>query len=106
MQDNLVEQLMRSRRRWRGIAIAALSSLILVIAGWIFTAAVQWRQVREEFARAEQATQEAQRSVEAEEQAKRKAEEALSRAERALYASRIQMAEKEFADGIEKGKKP
>jgi hypothetical protein len=87
MSEALVVQL----TRWKRIAIAAVIALALAVTGWVLTATMQSRQVREALARAERAEQEAER--------------ARDQAERILYASQIQMAQKEFLDAG-KDKKP
>jgi hypothetical protein len=86
-------------RRWKATALVALAALVLALAGWAATAAVQWRQVRAAQEQAEKAREEADR-------ARREERRARDRAEQALYASRIQLAEKAFADGLRKAEKP
>jgi len=65
---------------------------VLVLGGWAATTGVQFRQARDLRVTAEQARQEA--------------EQARQEAERALYARQIMLAQKAFADGVEKGQKP
>jgi hypothetical protein len=87
-----IDQLRRANRRWRRIALCALSALVLVLGGWAATTGVQLRQARDARVAAEQARQEA--------------EQARQETRRALYASQILLAQKAFADGVEKGQKP
>ncbi len=86
-------------RRWKRIALAALTALAVTIAGWATHAAVQWRQLKAALEQAEQAKQEADKARQEERQAR-------DRAEQALYASQMQMAEKAFAEGLRKAEKP
>jgi hypothetical protein len=86
-------------RRWKKIALVALAALAVTIAGWAMNAAVQWRQLEAALEQAEKAKQEADRARQEERQAR-------DRAERALYASQIQLAQKAFEDGLPKTDKP
>jgi hypothetical protein len=99
MTEPNAEQLLRASRRWRRIALVALTALVLAVAGWSATAVVQWRQMRAAQEQAEKAKEDADRARDAERQAR-------ERAEQALYASQIHLAEKAFADGLQKAEKP
>jgi len=101
----MVEQL----RRWKRIALVALTSLVLVIAGWTYTAVMQARQLREALERVEQIGQEAAQSREEATEAGKELEKAKAHAEMLLYFSRLQAAQNEFldrTDGSERPKKP
>jgi hypothetical protein len=63
----------------------------VTIAGWAATAAIHWREMR---AAQEQAEQEKQKA----DQAREEERQVRDRMERALYASRILLAQKEFAE--------
>jgi hypothetical protein len=85
--------------RWRRIALVALASLVLSLAGWAATAAVQWRQMKAAQEQAEKAKGEADRARQEERRAR-------DRAEQALYVSQMQLAERAFANGLGKAEKP
>jgi type VI protein secretion system component VasK len=78
--DALVEQLQRANRRWRRLALAALALLVLSLAGWAGTAQMGARR----------------RASELQEQLNQLQEDsdaARRRAEQALYAARIHLAQ-------------
>jgi hypothetical protein len=104
--DDLIERLTRDSRRWRRLFVVTLVAFVLAVAGLsalLVAAAGRERAAREE---ADQATREAERLEHNWKEAREEAERAARRAEQYLYASRISLAEKAWAEGRRDGKKP
>jgi hypothetical protein len=97
--EGVLDQLRRSNRRWKRLALASLAMLVLAVAGWMATAVLQMRQAAAARDEAEQARQEAVRLHEAEKAARQQAQQIL-------YFSHIALAEKELAQSGRKGEKP
>src|SRR5262245_62173842 len=75
--DAMLDQLRRSNRRWKRLALASLAVLALAVVGWMATAVVQERQTAAARSEAEVAKREADRVRAAERYAKRQAQQAL-----------------------------
>jgi hypothetical protein len=95
MPEPNIDPVLRALRRWKATALVALAALVLSLAGWVATAAVEWQRTRAAQEQVEQAMREVERLRD-------EGRQAMDRAERALYASQILLAEKAFADGLDK----
>jgi hypothetical protein len=90
--DAVIDRLERARRRWKRLAVGALAALGMVLLSGAAVVSSQRQQIRAEQARAEQAL--------------RDAEAQRNQAQRALYASRIALAEHEWAAAQRQDNRP
>jgi hypothetical protein len=101
--DALIDKLRRANRRWKVFALSTLAALVLAIIGLsTFTAA----QVSREKARAEAAKAEVEQALKEAKEALEAGAKAREHAEQVLYASQIQMAQKEREERALKKMKP
>src|SRR4051794_27121047 len=95
-ERDLIDRLQRANRRWRRVALGAITGLVLVLVMATALSAVAYQ-------RAKQARLEAQaqreRAEEAMQDALRQALQARAEVERALYVERIQAAHEAWLSG-------
>jgi len=82
--STVINQLERTSRWWKRLALGALAALSMILLIGIAAVDSQRQQIRAEHERAEQAL--------------REAEAQRNQAQRALYANHIALAEREWAD--------
>src|SRR5262249_36360349 len=105
--DALIDQLRRTARFWKSLALGTVAVLVLAVAGLTAFAAVRAARSRaaEEAARIE-AEKARQKADQAERDRQAAEDRARQEAEQALYASRIGLAQKELAEGRREGSEP